>query len=605
MNIPKPKSKVLSIRNKKGLKIIQSQFTGKHFSRAEIERICLEYGKQLKNKMNGTMHVSLPFPRGWRSGGWTPLGEPVKLWSDKDYNIADPNHFDTFIVYIQKSATPAGGNNDTNSCFFDCLKKLIPENVLPWKTDEAFKQSIKVPVNAMVPISKMHLIQKQLPKYQIFITGDHVYTSPNNTPHHLKIQLVDGHYSIVKLPKFVYGISYTEKKPLIYEPCDGFYECFAENKRFQLDKKTFKMYWDNVYLSPYLLIKYDDYKYTSKPSHLKAFMLKADKYKKATNGLINFYKSKSDVNTSLDLFYHFNKNIDVDIIEQDEAYWISETMIGGLIYAEPYQGEGWDYDIISRYPSIQKDPHMLFPIKRGEFFLITTDEFINKTFYQYGIYRVVIEFDAAKKKAFRWNNNNLYTHIDLTLAKKIGLKYHIIDDGKVNALIYSRDKLVTGSQLFGQFVDLVYPLKEKGLPDAKTLLNCLWGKLCEKDKKVHLLKPETEFELYDNREIVKIVPKSLQNTDDLVVKYADTTKMYKFPYARIGPFLTAKARLTLGTLINEHYDHIVRIHTDGFISTAKLNVKLGDILGDLSYKGYCENIEVINANSITGKFEKI
>ena len=44
-----------------------------------------------------------------------------------------------------------------------------------------------------------------------------------------------------------------------------------------------------------------------------------------------------------------------------------------------------------------------------------------------------------------------------------------------------------------------------------------------------------------------------------------------------------------------HKEFIKRVHTDGFISSKKLDIKTGDKLGDLVYEGYCENV-IIESN---------
>ena len=39
-----------------------------------------------------------------------------------------------------------------------------------------------------------------------------------------------------------------------------------------------------------------------------------------------------------------------------------------------------------------------------------------------------------------------------------------------------------------------------------------------------------------------------------------------------------------------HKEFIKRYHTDGIISSKKLDIKTGNKLGDLVYEGYCENV---------------
>jgi hypothetical protein len=51
----------------------------------------------------------------------------------------------------------------------------------------------------------------------------------------------------------------------------------------------------------------------------------------------------------------------------------------------------------------------------------------------------------------------------------------------------------------------------------------------------------------------------------------------------------------IGNIMFSHKEFIKRINTDGFISSKKLDIKLGDKLGDLVYEGFCENV-IIESN---------
>ena len=70
--------------------------------------------------------------------------------------------------------------------------------------------------------------------------------------------------------------------------------------------------------------------------------------------------------------------------------WISEANMGAVIYAEKYEGQAHKYDVKSMYPSLLKSP-LKFPIQRGEFKILSTEEFTNMQYFQVGIYRVIIE----------------------------------------------------------------------------------------------------------------------------------------------------------------------------------------------------------------------
>ena len=90
---------------------------------------------------------------------------------------------------------------------------------------------------------------------------------------------------------------------------------------------------------------------------------------------------------------------------------------------------------------------------------------------------------------FRFSYKSKYTHIDLCTAVSLGLTIELIQDDKANFLYYSRDKCFAGSELFSEFVDVLFALKESKIKRAKFILNILWGALCEKKKtKIHVKK---------------------------------------------------------------------------------------------------------------------
>jgi hypothetical protein len=60
--------------------------------------------------------------------------------------------------------------------------------------------------------------------------------------------------------------------------------------------------------------------------------------------------------------------------------------------------------------------------------------------------------------------------------------------------------------------------------------------------------------------------------------------------------------MLFGTLLNPHYEFIKRIHTDGFISSKKLDIETNTNLGDLRYEGHYEGDLVIkNSMQISGE----
>jgi len=116
----------------------------------------------------------------------------------------------------------------------------------------------------------------------------------------------------------------------------------------------------------------------------------------------------------------------------------------------------------------------------------------------------------------------------------------IIDD-KPNFLYYSRDKCLTGYELYGRFVDKMFDLKQRKIPDAKKILNILWGSLCEKYKNdvVHKIGKAFDIPLDAN---VNFIKPSIINDDQILISYSKFNNLYKYGWARIMPFLISKGK---------------------------------------------------------------
>ena len=205
---------------------------------------------------------------------------------------------------------------------------------------------------------------------------------------------------------------------------------------------------------------------------------------------------------------------------------------------------------------------------------ITQEEFDKLEYYPYDIYRAVMESEVDKR-LMTVNPKHHYTHIDLTTAKSLGYTITLIQDNSANVCKYPRK--TTGSTLFGQYIQYMYTLKDKHKhPLSKTLLNILWGALCQKRYQYDTTKQgKVEIVSLDKSEIF------LNNVETaLVVK---SEKEYKLPYARNGLFLKAKGRSVISVFIKPIKDTVYRIHTNGFYTTFTITT-LWDSLRGLKHE---------------------
>jgi len=203
----------------------------------------------------------------------------------------------------------------------------------------------------------------------------------------------------------------------------------------------------------------------------------------------------------LHLFETLTRHIDDPVLpKQAEGDWIHKAFFGAIIFDEKKSCNYYKYDIKSAYPSIM-DSKFCFPVKEGEFKCVSLAEFNALSFFPYGIYRCKIDYDPTYKKLFRFNDHNHYTHVDLTRAKELNIPMTIIEDGQANFLHYSRDKLLTGSEIFGPYIKFCFDLKQRKAPRAKQILNILWGSLCQKWTKKVI---SANDDMYDIPETTKL-----------------------------------------------------------------------------------------------------
>ena len=256
---------------------------------------------------------------------------------------------------------------------------------------------------------------------------------------------------------------------------------------------------------------------------------------------------------------------------------------------------------ISMYPSILIS-NLLIPLQQGEFNLISNNDFQQKEYYAYGLYHCIIKKDNLKviNNLFRFNNKNWYTHIDIKRAKELKLNITIIENNECNFIYYNSSKCIKACDIFKNYVDVLYKLKDKKIQGSKMILNMLWGVLCEKKKTKHYINIDEQFLIPDNNEILHI--KHMDN-NKINLHLSNNDYIYKTNYARLCPFLLSQARYNISSLIEPYKNDVINCHTDGFTLPYKPNeLKTGLNIGELKYNGYCENYDIKNCNNKNGIF---
>ncbi|GET60437.1 hypothetical protein GLOIN_2v1472929 [Rhizophagus irregularis DAOM 181602=DAOM 197198] len=243
--------------------------------------------------------------------------------------------------------------------------------------------------------------------------------------------------------------------------------------------------------------------------------------KKFGLGIDLSYHNWSYKRTALWLFERLSVGIPAnDPLDPIEAEWLSDAMMGGLIWADnEWKGYGR---------------------QRGKF--QTLNDFVDHRGYAlYGLFRAKI---SGNNILFRQNKRGIYTFIDLQRAKKLGLNIQLIQDGKPNALIYDREARIPGTVIFGKYVHFLFKIKNQGGIAgrvAKRVLNTLWEHYA-RGSVITRHSPQ-----------IKQIHSSFQKATHLTPSY------------QIAPFLLARGRKITSEAIQPYKDKVRRIHTDGFI----------------------------------------
>ena len=306
---------------------------------------------------------------------------------------------------------------------------------------------------------------------------------------------------------------------------------------------------------------------------------------KRTKGKVNLYRTSLITSEAVRVFKSVCDITPEPILDHELDYIFESS--GGLRYAQPYKGTVYCYDVKSFYPSILNS-RFHFPVKAGVLKTMTQEEFKDRKYFEYGVYNCFIE--CEDDRVFTVNDNCLYTHYELNYALECGLDIELLDETYLSYV----DKIIKSSDVFGNYIDMLYPIKEKGNRIAKSLLNVLWGKLCQ----TKLKKVTYDIEHFELKEGQKVIDSIIDNDGKLILTISDAEKkQFMTDFGRLKIFLTAYGRVKMHkSLVKHGKDNIVFIHTDSYISKHPLKVPVIAKMGSLVLEGKYTNAEIINKN---------
>ena len=280
-----------------------------------------------------------------------------------------------------------------------------------------------------------------------------------------------------------------------------------------------------------------------------------------SGGQIDLRKTGTYASTSLRYFQDVARGPrKAENLSPEEDHWIKSAYIGGLTWAEPYEGIAIELDYNEFYPDILASGNAGWPIRPGEFRTISHISMLHIAYgLKYGIYRAFIRGQLADQKCirgFRCNPTGYYTHYDLITAMNLSL--HIeLSFKSPNALIFEQSMLMSGHAIFYQWARNLTEIKHEGGQAgkvAKHMLVSLWGRL-----------------------------------------YSDGRR--QGPHRRMAPFISAKGRKIVSEKIRPLGDRVKRIHTDGYIISGKATDQM---LGQ-EYAGGWRNLKIVKTGVISIK----
>lgn len=524
-----------------------------------------------------------------------------------------------FSIQITTKNAAAGGCGDNNDCLYKCLVELVPSHVKKvFPKPEDLKKFCDLERKDKIPLEKIEDIEKKL-GCSIQVSGEYKHKSVTKT-HNVFLTLDNEHYQVDYRSNNIKvgGLALEEKEVAIFKYQEKDRKTVRlctrkENLTISLDE--LQQWFNKPRSAPYIFVKSNG---GDMREQLKQYRKDARFISDNTGGEINLFKCGSINKIIKNRIIELNKTLCPDMIDEEEAEWISECHRCGMIWGKHgYEGKGYAYDFTSEYPSIMVHPRFQFPIKKGKYLKLTQKEFDKQKYYQYGIYRAIIH-DVDYRLLL--NKKKYFTHIELTRAKELGYKIEIVQDKRPNFLLYEKETLVSGKQVFDKYITPIFKLKKeygKEYPILKTLITKLWGLLCEKTKFKKTLTDGEEYSVRSDHKLCGLVP--VETDLDKIKKWIITTQpktdMYVTGFARLAPFLTAYCRDKMSRLFTDIAggpDNIVRVHTDGFISKKKLKIEsgrkrnkitdvvMGNDLGELKFEKE-GHVTVKNALSVTWK----
>jgi len=615
---PGPKRKGFQTNEFRAIHTDKKVYTG-----ADIKKMVGELKKNNPDiKGHDIMITSYHEDVGWHSGVWTGYDSELSIFTIEHVNYFGVSggiesvfyseyEMTDFVIYTRTPQT-TGGADENNSCLFNLLKyKCALVNNTDIDTDEKLKQYLGLKNNDMIPVS---MIDKIEDIYKVSIDIRDVRNSEKKYAKKLHLSLTNNHYQRIDSDNIErYGYKelthkYKYPRPIVsYKILPDGIEIYNDEKGKRImEKNEFFRYIKNV------VLRQADEDETVEENW--------DSYKELRNKLlptnVELFAFKS-IGECAEAHWRDTLTTEFQPVNSQQDDILNKCLRGGFVYCRNKDKDNVmicdnaiALDVNSMYAYLLQSSR-LFPISGGN--IRTKDEaniIINNAINQYnnsssdkerytalatvgyGFYKVEIDL---KENPPRFSKSDYYSHWDIKSMISHGYTFKSIG----NAITWNKNELVAGSSIFKKFVmRFIDERYKKGIKEAKTVINTLWGYLCRKNKIKKNV--QYEYELDDDEDIIEMSPSKYDNLLRITTKNA---KKHTFisPVPYIGVLLTAMGRDYIQTMIDIcGRGNVVRVHTDGIIINCSLNDNIkkliGVEIGKLKIEA-CGKLEIKHANS--------
>ena len=533
---------------------------------------------------------------GWRSGkdGWATYDKNkpnhINVYDAKEiYDVDDLEeikHYSAVLVFRRQKEKAGGFSvNDKNDCLFYALKQS--DNVLPWRTPITFKRFLQVGREDKINIDLIPKIEEKL-RLSVRVSGDVNFCSGSEYPKTVHLKLIDGHYTLHKSKAKAFQLLkkslFKSKKPLelmIFKKVKDSYEIMTENKEIQIiAKESFYNMTNEIKTKSK---KYCSYGVNSVNVETYEKLHKEIKDLEEFGVYVLHYTNIKNA-VLAKLYYESLKRFEVEDLDPLESQFLDKALSGGIIHRKPGTYENVKYyDINSQYPHILANTGLLFPTGKPEFKKLI--EFYGD-FIPFGVYRAVInKGQETNPFLFRLKTTHYYTHYEIIRARELNYTIELIQDGQANAMLYNGQSRAPAKAIFKNYVQKFYNIKKESKNSiAKTFLNLIWGALTQRHKTYKTLQKSGDTNLH--------ITHSINKEKMLMVEQYKNDKLFKYPYARLGIFLTAYGRCMISRTVEPIIEDVLRVHTDGFLIRGGVELPTGDKMGQLKLEYQKQTITI-------------